>query len=309
MTTDLDARGAEHLLRADGQEDVCLALYRPSTGSRRTTALLADLVLPLPGERTVHGTASFQGSYVVRAASLAAANDLGVALLHSHPGGIGWQGMSGVDRDTERSYAHVAEIITGHPLEKYQDKIEAFRALSTADISALKNSTGKDEVYAAGVIANLRVLKSKKGDFYAQANFEDMSGSVDMLVFPEAFRRLQEKVKLEIPVLIRGGVRVEEGSNPKLTVSDIISLEEAKPKLPRSIRIRVPLETATDGTVEALHTLFAQNKGEAKVLFDVERQGDVMVVMEAYDYNVQPDRNFIARVEDLSGRGAVRIID
>ncbi|MEC3978717.1 ThiF family adenylyltransferase [Amycolatopsis sp. H20-H5] len=116
MTTDLDARGAEHLLRADGQEEVCLALYRPSTGSRRTTALLAGLVLPLPGERTVHGTASFQGSYVVRAASLAAANDLGVALLHSHPGGIGWQGMSRVDRDTERSYAHVAEIITGQPL-------------------------------------------------------------------------------------------------------------------------------------------------------------------------------------------------
>src|SRR5436305_5939371 len=189
------------------------------------------------------------------------------------------------DWDEHQRLAAEKEIlgffITGHPMEKYQDKIEAFRALPTADIGALKNSTGKDEVYAAGVIANVRVLKSEKGDFYAQANFEDMSGSVDMLVFPEAFRRLQEKVKLEIPVLIRGGVRVEEGSNPKLTVSDIISLEEAKPKLPRSIRIRVPLETATDGTVEALHTLFAQNKGEAKVLFDVERQGDFMVVMEA----------------------------
>jgi len=34
-----------------------------------------------------------------------------------------------------------------------------------------------------------------------------------------------------------------------------------------------------------------------------------MVVMEAGDYNVQPDRNFIARVEELCGRGAVRIID
>jgi DNA polymerase-3 subunit alpha len=159
------------------------------------------------------------------------------------------------------------------------------------------------------VIANVRVLKSKKGDFYAQANLEDMSGSVDMLVFPEAFKRLQEKVKLEVPVLIRGGVRVEEGSNPKLTVSDIIALEDAKPKLPRSIRIRVPLETATDGTVDALHTLFRDSKGEAKVLFDVERQGDFMVVMEAEGYNVQPDRNFIARVEDLCGRGAVRVID
>jgi hypothetical protein len=116
MTTALDQLGADHLLRADGQEDVCLAVYRPSTGARRTTALLADLVLPEADERAVHGNASFQGSYVVRAASLAAADGLGVALLHSHPDGTGWQGMSGPDRDTERSYARVAETITGQPL-------------------------------------------------------------------------------------------------------------------------------------------------------------------------------------------------
>jgi len=91
-------------------------VYRPSTGSRRTTAVLSDLVLPQPGERAVHGNASFQGSYVVRVASQAAANGLGIALLHSHPDGVGWQGLSGVDRDTEQSYARVAETITGHPL-------------------------------------------------------------------------------------------------------------------------------------------------------------------------------------------------
>jgi hypothetical protein len=34
-----------------------------------------------------------------------------------------------------------------------------------------------------------------------------------------------------------------------------------------------------------------------------------MVVMEAEGYNVQPDRNFITRVEELCGRGSVRIIN
>jgi DNA polymerase-3 subunit alpha len=200
-------------------------------------------------------------------------------------------------------------FITGHPLEKYKDKLEDFRALSTEDICALKNSTGKDEIYAGGVIVNVRVLKSKKGEFYAQAQFEDMSGSVDMLVFPEAYRRLQDKVKLEVPVLVRGGVRVEEGSNPKLTVSDITPLEDAKPKLPKSLRIRVPLETATEFTVDALALLCQERRGEAKLLFDVERPGDFMVVMEPDGYNVQPDRSFINRVEELCGRGAVRIIN
>jgi DNA polymerase III subunit alpha len=201
-------------------------------------------------------------------------------------------------------------FISGHPLEKYRDKLEDLRALSTEEISALTKSTGKDEnITTAGIITNLRVLKSKRGDFYAQGALEDMAGSVEMLVFPEAYRKLQEKVKLEVPVLIRGGVRIEEGANPKLTVNDISPLEDAKVPLPNSLRIRVPLETANESTVDALYTLCAQQKGAAKVLFDVERQGDFMVVMEAEGYNVMPDRNFIARVEELCGRGAVRVID
>jgi len=200
-------------------------------------------------------------------------------------------------------------FITGHPLERYRDKLTDFHALSTEDMAGMKSTTGKDEICAGGIITTARVLKSKRGDFYAQGTLEDMSGSIEMLVFPEAYKRLQDKVRLEVPVLIRGGVRIEEGANPKLTVSEITPLEEAKPPLPRSLRIRIPLESATESTVDALHTLFTERKGEAKVLFDVERQGDFMVVMEAGGYNVQPDHTFIARVEQLCGRGSVRIIN
>ena len=53
------------------------------------------------------------------------------------------------------------------------------------------------------------MLKSKRGDFYAQGALEDMAGTVEMLVFPEAYRKLQDKVRLAVPALIRGGVRIE----------------------------------------------------------------------------------------------------
>ena len=69
---------------------------------------------------------------------------------------------------------------------------EDLQALSIVEIAAMTKSTGKDETIAtAGIIANLRVLKSKRGDFYAQATLEDMSGSIDMIVFPEAYKRLR----------------------------------------------------------------------------------------------------------------------
>src|SRR5579872_5651690 len=200
-------------------------------------------------------------------------------------------------------------FITGHPLEKYKDKLLDFSAMTSEAINAMKNGTGRDEINAAGIISNVRVTKSRKGDLYAQAMLEDMTGSVEAIVFPEAYKRLQGSLKLEVPMLVRCSVRVEEGANVKIAISQLTPLEEAQPKLPRSIRIRIPLETATSSTVDALQSIFSEKKGEAKVLFDVERAGDFMVVMEADGYNVCPDRSFISRVEELCGRGSVRTVD
>jgi DNA polymerase-3 subunit alpha len=221
--------------------------------------------------------------------------------------------LDGAEWDEHQRLGAEKEIlgffITGHPLQKYESKLQDFNAKNTADIAAMTQSTGKDEIFTAGIITNLRVAKSRKGDLYAQGVLEDMLGTVDLIVFPEAYRRLQEKVKLEVPVLIKGGIRVEEGANPKLLVGEIEPLEQAKPRLPRAIRIRVPLETATLDTIDGLHAHCSSHPGEAKVLFDVERSGDFMVIMEPEGYNVQPDRAFISRVEELCGRGSVRIVD
>jgi DNA polymerase-3 subunit alpha len=200
-------------------------------------------------------------------------------------------------------------FITGHPMEKYRGKLEDFRALSAEAIGAMTSGTGRDEIYTAGLIASVRVMKSRKGDLYAQAVLEDMTGALEAIVFPEAYKRLQAILKQEIPMLVKASVRVEEGSNPKIAISQLTPLEEAQPKLPKSIRIRIPLESATPEMVDALHSICRERRGEAKVLFDMERGGDFMVVMEADGYNVCPDRSFITRVEELCGRGAVRIVD
>ncbi len=217
------------------------------------------------------------------------------------------------DWDEHERLAHEKEIlgffITGHPLEKYSEKLLDFHALSTTEVAELKSSTGKDEILIGGILKGIRVAKSKKGDLYAQGQLEDMNGSVDVLCFAEPYRRLSEKLKLTVPVLVKGGVRVEEGSNSKLMIGDITPLEEAKPKLPTHLRIKVALETASPSTIDELQTLCNERRGSARVLFDLERKGDFTVVMEAEGYNVLPDRAFISRVEELCGRGSVRVVD
>jgi DNA polymerase-3 subunit alpha len=218
------------------------------------------------------------------------------------------------DWDEHQRLAAEKEIlgffITGHPLEKYRNKLMDFRALTTEDIGAMKQSTGKDEsITTAGVLTGVRVAKSKRGDLYAQGSMEDMNGKVDFVCFADAYRKLAEKLKLEVPVLIKAGVRVEEGSNPKLMINDIQTLDEAKPKLPRSLKLRLALERMSDGTVDELHQILQEHKGEARLLFELERTGDFMVVMDGEGYNVLPDYSFISRVEQLCGKGTVRVVD
>src|SRR5680860_750313 len=116
MTADTNEQLVGHLLRADLQEDICLVLWRPSTGDTRTTHLLVEVVPPLPNDRQVHGNATVTGTYVLRAATHAAERGCGIALAHSHPMGSGHQQMSGADFDAERSYAALASEVTGFPL-------------------------------------------------------------------------------------------------------------------------------------------------------------------------------------------------
>lgn len=119
LGSDLEQRLVNHLLQhvrqGRRQEDMCFALWRPSTGTTRTTALLTDIISPREGERKLHGGASFQASYLERAIGTALKQEAGIAFLHSHftPG---WQGMSLEDVKAEEYLAPRIFAVTRLPL-------------------------------------------------------------------------------------------------------------------------------------------------------------------------------------------------
>lgn len=101
--------------RQRGQEDLTFALWLPSSGKRRFTAILQEILWPKDEERILHGNAAFTSDYVLRVLK-AAGNNYGIALLHSHLG-PGWQGMSKDDIIAERDrLASVVVGQTGYPL-------------------------------------------------------------------------------------------------------------------------------------------------------------------------------------------------
>lgn len=115
LTSALHDELATFLLRPDGQEDLMFALYVPSVGTERLTALITDLIYPEDGDREVHGNVSFTGAYLDRVYQEALAKGRGVVLLHSHLG-PGWQDASDDDIRADQRVASSAVPVTGWPL-------------------------------------------------------------------------------------------------------------------------------------------------------------------------------------------------
>ncbi len=94
MSEEMNRRLLDHLLQWSGrQEDLTFALWTPSVGQERFTALLHTPVLPGNGDRILHGNVAFTPEYLERALRAASKEQVGLAFLHSHLG-PGWQDMS-----------------------------------------------------------------------------------------------------------------------------------------------------------------------------------------------------------------------
>jgi len=115
LPDEVDRKIKEHLIRADGQEDLLFCLWTPSMGSNRSTALIHTPVWPIDGDRQVHGNASFNLQYFDRVCSLANQRHEGIAFLHSHPF-PGWQKMSDDDIAAEQKMMGSVAGLTDLPL-------------------------------------------------------------------------------------------------------------------------------------------------------------------------------------------------
>ena len=211
-------------------------------------------------------------------------------------------------------------FVSGHPLDKYREKLRNLKVVDTATACEMKpepqvfrrggNDAPQNEIQIAGVLTGLKVAKSKRsGEMYAQACLEDTVGKIELIAFPQSYEKLAESLKIDVPVLVRGVLRGEEDAAPKLAVSHIQALEDIKLKLPEALRIKVPLHNPDAALLEKLHAAFLAAPGKGKLLLDLEEPGEFCAVLEPQDVLVAADRLFIDRIEELVGRGGVRVID
>jgi DNA polymerase-3 subunit alpha len=195
--------------------------------------------------------------------------------------------------------------VTGHPLEKYMGWLAT---ITRHNSSSLEDLAHESPVTLGGILTGLRVRPSKKGDLWASAMLEDNRGSVELLVFPQAYQQLQGVLKRDAALLIKGRVRHEENQRTKVVVSEARPLEAAVNGPKSRLRIRVNLAEASEGLAAELADLLAAHPGNSLVILELTRPGDFVAALRvSRPPAVNADKEVISGLRALGGVSAVQL--
>ena len=117
--------------------------------------------------------------------------------------------------------------ISGHPLEPFRLECELF---ATHTVSQLGKWTDQPVALGVVVTAVKKQISKRTGAEFARLTVEDFSGSSEVLVFPEAWTMLGDRVKTDVPVLLKGSYsrRDQDAENPTFIVESLVPFVEMR---------------------------------------------------------------------------------
>jgi len=195
--------------------------------------------------------------------------------------------------------------VTGHPLEKYLPRLRELTPNNSSTVDELENDV---PITLGGILTNLRIRPSRKGALWGAATLEDLRGTVDLLIFPQALQQLQGVLKPDAALLIKGRVRHDENARSKVVVNEARPLDAAVNGKKPVLRIRINPADVSDGLLGELDALLRTHPGENPVLFELERPGDFRALMKPEDPKVaNATDELLAGLRGLLGEQAVRM--
>ncbi|WP_028304725.1 DNA polymerase III subunit alpha [Oceanospirillum maris] len=123
--------------------------------------------------------------------------------------------------------------LTGHPFDEYEAEVRRFARMRLSDLQA-----GRETQKLAGLIIDIRTMKSKRGDTIAFITLDDRSGRTEVSVFGELFEAHRTELQKDQLVIIEGDVSFDDYSaSLRVRAKSVTSLLAARVRYSHSLQL------------------------------------------------------------------------
>lgn len=196
--------------------------------------------------------------------------------------------------------------VSGHPLEDYLGLWKAHITNRAADFY-LDEDTGRclvedrANVTAGGLISSIRIKYTKNNQVMAFVSLEDLTGTMEVIVFPRTYEQSSKYLKEDSKVFIRGRAQLEEAQDAKLIASEIVPFED----MPKKLWIRFRDRDAYEQSREYLDRAIDEHGGRDQLVLYIESPKSVKRFPPGQ--GVRADRAFLDELEAKFGHGNVTV--
>ncbi|MFA5039350.1 MAG: DNA polymerase III subunit alpha [Candidatus Omnitrophota bacterium] len=186
--------------------------------------------------------------------------------------------------------------VSGHPLVRYEHLLSRFASCCIGKLSEMKD--GQD-ISIVGLINKIKITTTRqKGEKMAILRVEDLTGLLEVLVFPNTYKQVSRYLVASNVVMIKGRLSLRE-ETPKILAGDVAPIDEAY----RAISsITIDLSGLKENILQSLKEKLSLSPGSIPVYLHLDTDNSrKLKVLIARDLFVQPRAELFNEIEGLLG--------
>jgi len=186
--------------------------------------------------------------------------------------------------------------ITAHPLDAHTEVISKLGAASSVELAAVETG-GRARV--AGLVKDLQLRTTKKGDRFAIFQLEDHAGAVKCVAWPEPFRKHSTVIRDEAVLLVTGRVENSDEGIVTVMVDKVGELEQAIQQKATEVTVCLPKESDLAKLCDAVKGVLETSSGNCEVFIEVSCNGSVVKMRAHPSLKVEGSSRLEAALRDL----------
>ncbi len=191
--------------------------------------------------------------------------------------------------------------VSDHPLSEYKTIMNHYMPIY--QFTAENEFSDGQQVRVAGIISACNIRNTKKGDAMALITLEDFTGRMQVIAFPQTYRRDLRDIYEDSIVGVEGRYSVDERER-KIIASRIYKLSAST--APQTIEIIIDANFETAPVQQALMRILRKYHGKDPVLLRL--MGSRKMVRTSEDFWVDSrNDDFVSEIARLLGNDKIRV--
>ena len=194
--------------------------------------------------------------------------------------------------------------LTGHPIDEYKEELAHFVGGRIVDLKPDRNKQ-----MAAGLVVDLRVIKTRRGDNMAVVTLDDSSGRIDVAIFADAFQEYRDKIVKDALLVLEGQVTEDDYTGGlKMRADQVKSLFEARVNYLKGIDIEANEERLNGSGIEQLADILAPyQQGDCPIRISYTSASAVGEIALGEQWSVAPEDDLLHKLRELFGLDRVHL--